>query len=91
MGELSTELSDRNSRLRIRNSKKKKKKIGADNIPQYVRRKNLKQMPTQRPNPKGTFQNKLTSEDKTDNQKVWLLCVRLHDSLNGIVKTIEIL
>jgi hypothetical protein len=28
------------------------KKTGADNIPQYVRRKNLKRMPTQRPNPK---------------------------------------
>jgi hypothetical protein len=57
--------------LRICNSKKKKK-TGADYIPQYVRRKNLKQMPTQRPNPKGKFQNKLT-EDKTDNNK----CVRL--------------
>jgi len=67
------------------------KKTGADNIPQYVRRKNLKRMSTQRPNPKGTFQNKLTSEDKTDNQKVCLFCVRLHGRKDGIVKTIDIL
>jgi hypothetical protein len=69
----------------------KKKKNGADNIPQYIRRENLKRMPTQRPNPKGTFQNKLTSEDKTGSQKVCLFCVRLHDSLNGLIKTMEIL
>jgi hypothetical protein len=74
--------------MRIRYLKKKKKLVQTTSLNLS---ENLNWMSTQRPNRKGTFQNKLTSEDKTDNQKVCLFCVRLHESLNGTVKTIDIL